>query len=43
MGENKFCFRSVSGYKTYVVVDATRPVAKETGDAALEDMKNLGE
>ncbi|CAG2254648.1 pncA [Mytilus edulis] len=30
------------GYETYVVLDATRPVTKETGDSAVADMKIKG-
>ena len=31
-----------AGFETYVIVDATRPVANDTGVAALEDMEKLG-
>ncbi|XP_076087760.1 nicotinamidase-like [Mytilus galloprovincialis] len=30
------------GYETYVVLDATRPVTKKTGDSAVADMKIKG-
>ncbi|CAC5354914.1 pncA [Mytilus coruscus] len=30
------------GYQTYVVLDATRPVNKETGDSSVADMKIKG-
>ena len=33
----------ISGYETYVIVDATRGISEETVDASLAAMQHLGE